>query len=332
MHLRRVPSTTDARRGRPIALLALVAVTALLGVGCGVDPGDRATSVLTDEAREEQRQEEAIDAAIEQSNDTGGAASLSSLSDDEQACMDEGWRAAGVTPRDVLTQADAEARTSFLQVVLDCLDDPASSEWFVDSLAGSLRLASGIDDLSADETGCLLGVIVERSPDPARSLAEGDAEGDTELYVEAFDECLTEAHLAELYGEAGTGPQSYGDDERLDSMQDDCEDGDDRACDLLYLQSSTDSAYEEVAATCAGRQPDAESFCAPESEMDDSGTAPADAPGLPILAADCEAEDLTACDLLYQLAPAGSDYEDLGFTCAGRVPVGALPDCRTRLG
>jgi hypothetical protein len=332
MQLRRVPSTSDLRRPRRIALVALVAAAALVGVGCGIEAGEDADAVLTDDAREEQRADEALDIAIEQSNDTGGASALGDMSDEEQSCMDDGWADAGVTARDVLTENDADARIAYLQVVLDCLDDPAASDWFVDTITGTLRLASDIDDLSSGETSCIIGVVMDRSPDPARSLTEADGEGDTELFIDAFDDCLSEEHLAELYGESGTGPQSYGDDEVFDSMQDDCEDGNDRACDLLYFRSSTDSEYERVALTCGGRQDEGDVFCAPETEVDDTGFAPADAPGLAVLATDCEAEDLTACDLLYQIAPTGSDYEDVGFTCAGRVPVGALPDCRTRLG
>jgi hypothetical protein len=332
MQLRRVSSTSDLRRPRRIALVALVAAVALVGVGCGIEAGEDADAVLNDDAREEQRADEALDIALEQSDDAGGTVGLGDLSDEEQRCLDDGWTDAGITLRDVLTETDAAVRTSYFQVVLDCIDDPAASDWFIGTIAGPLRLASDIDDLSEAETGCIVGVVMERSPDPARSFTEADGEGDTELFIDAFDECLTEEHLADLYGESGTGPQSYGDDERLDSMQDDCEDGNDRACDLLYFRSSTDSEYERVALTCGGRQDEGDVFCAPETEVDDTGFAPADAPGLAVLATDCEAEDLTACDLLYQISPTGSDYEDIGFTCAGRVPVGALPDCRTRLG
>ena len=39
---------------------------------------------------------------------------------------------------------------------------------------------------------------------------------------------------------------------------------------------------------------------------------------------------MIACDLLDRTAPIGSELERAGFTCAGRIAVRAVPDCRTR--
>ena len=128
------------------------------------------------------------------------------------------------------------------------------------------------------------------------------------------------------------GPQRYGDDPRLDSMQDDCERGELRACDLLYMETTEGTGYEHVALTSGGTTAVSDTFCTPEPELDESGYAPADSPGLEVLASDCKDGDLTACDLLYLLVPEGHPFEDVGITCGGRVAEGAYPDCRTELG
>jgi len=73
--------------------------------------------------------------------------------------------------------------------------------------------------------------------------------------------------------------------------------------------------------------------CSPEGEADPTTfSAPSGSPSLGILVTDCEAGDLVACDLLTLVAPIGSEESQTGWTCAGRVPAGALPDCSTRLG
>jgi hypothetical protein len=50
-----------------------------------------------------------------------------------------------------------------------------------------------------------------------------------------------------------SGPQSYGDDARLDRMWDACDRGNMRACDRLYAESPLFSDYEEFGLTCGGR-------------------------------------------------------------------------------
>lgn len=58
----------------------------------------------------------------------------------------------------------------------------------------------------------------------------------------------------------GTGG-SYGDDATLDALWDGCEQGDDAACDELYLTSPLGSEYESFALTCGGRAPEGTYDC-----------------------------------------------------------------------
>jgi hypothetical protein len=39
---------------------------------------------------------------------------------------------------------------------------------------------------------------------------------------------------------------------------------------------------------------------------------------------------MTACDFLYYRSPIGSQLEEIGSTCGGRINV-ALPDCRSTI-
>lgn len=52
-------------------------------------------------------------------------------------------------------------------------------------------------------------------------------------------------------------PQNYGDDSYLDGLYDDCEAGDDTACDDLYYESPIGSEYEDFGQTCGDRDPGA---------------------------------------------------------------------------
>jgi hypothetical protein len=165
----------------------------------------------------------------------------------------------------------------------------------------------------------LAGCATEADPDD-QTLQDAVAAVD-EAAVDIEEEATRD-------GEDGE-PDAYGDDGYLDGLQDDCVDGDMRACDLLYLLSPPGSQYERLATGCGGPEP-GDVFCAPETEVDEDGYSPADNPGLDVLADDCTSGDLTACDLLYQIAPIDSDYEDLGYSCGGRRPEGGPDvDCRS---
>jgi len=59
---------------------------------------------------------------------------------------------------------------------------------------------------------------------------------------------------------ATSEPEGLGDEPELDEYAAECFDGDMEACDDLYWESPTDSAYELYGGTCAGRQPNADAF------------------------------------------------------------------------
>lgn len=315
--------------------MAFVVVSVAAASGC-MQEADRDTPAMQDlleGADQRERQDDAFDIALEQGREAGAGSFDATLTDEEQDCLYDHPDLADIDLRRILTDpAAGEDRVALVAALLSCLPDPATHDGLIAMFEGNLELAAPQLDLSRDESGCMLGRILSESADPARTMVLFDQADDLDLFLDAASDCLTSENLGILTGAEGSGPQSYGDDPRFDGMVDDCEAGLDRACDLLYLQASVGSDYADIAATCAGRLPEGDAFCAPESELGPNGFAPDGSPGLPVLAADCEDGDLTACDLLFWLSPQGGEFEDVGYTCGGRVVVGAVPDCRTRLG
>ena len=59
----------------------------------------------------------------------------------------------------------------------------------------------------------------------------------------------------EFLPEEPIGPSVRGDDPVLDKLYDHCAEGDDDACDLLWLRSEPGTAYEAFADICGGRRP-----------------------------------------------------------------------------
>ena len=103
----------------------------------------------------------------------------------------------------------------------------------------------------------------------------------------------------------------YGDDEALDFLFDECDEGDLTACDDLYYESPEGSDYEAFGSTCGGREDDLYGEC--ESELEEEEDVDLDA-----LHEECAAGDMDACDELYFESPVGSDEEEFGSTCGGR--------------
>ncbi len=254
------------------------------------------------------------------------------VSPDEAACVD-GELEGAVTLDELVNDPDAdEARQRFIQAALDCEGVDANSTMLADSVARNIELGlDGLYEIDREDGGCIVDYVVANGTDPARTLAVGDQPEDGELFLAAAERCLDGEILAYWRGDVGTGPQVYGDSVRLDGLVDECGDGDDRACDLLYAWSSLGSEYADFADRCGGRgYYEGAVLCTAGIEIDESGFADPTTPTFTGLMADCEAGDPTACDLVYVLAPLGSAEERVGFTCGGRVPMGALPDCRAR--
>jgi hypothetical protein len=249
----------------------------------------------------------------------------------ENACVEKRVAERNIDLDDVISDPTAtEARVALAEVMVECVQNP---EVLGQVLMNAARSFGAGFDLSLAEATCTMEEVVANADQPARLLVGADPlAGDVDVLYQAFEECLTPENLAIVMGEEGAGPQAYGDNERLDSMQDDCEAGELWACDLLYMVSSPGSEYEQAAVTCGGTVDDTGEFCTPEPELGETGVAPDDSRGLRVLARECEDGDLTACDLLYALVRPGHDLENVGHTCGGRIAVGAVPDCRTRLG
>ncbi|MFC7403554.1 hypothetical protein [Georgenia alba] len=127
--------------------------------------------------------------------------------------------------------------------------------------------------------------------------------------------------------EMGDAPNTYGDDAALDDLWDACEGGDGQACDDLFYESPYDSEYEDFGWTCGERHPGGERGGECAVALGDAADRYGEDPELDALWDACEAGDPAACDDLYLDSPSGSEYEDFGFTCGGRVPEGSGELC-----
>lgn len=101
----------------------------------------------------------------------------------------------------------------------------------------------------------------------------------------------------------------YGDDPYLDSLYNQCADGDDWACQTLWEESPIDSEYESFAITCGGRNCEIET---PNTVPWGGGSLDLDA-----LYADCSDGSDDACVLLSDLSP-DSEIREFAKTCGGR--------------
>lgn len=171
--------------------------------GCGVDPP-------TDQERL------AIDRLVE-----------AELSGDEERCILDGLADLGITAgRIVDGDLNADEDGEVLAATLECVDDLAAVEGFVDSfIAGA---AAEGTTLSRDEARCTI-----------RALEADDQDA-------AIRDCLGERV------DQGT----FGDDPILDLLVEQCRRGNDLACDELFATSPIGSAYETFGRTCGGRHPD----------------------------------------------------------------------------
>ena len=180
-----------------------VAVAVVALGGCGVDPP-------TDQERL------AIDRLVE-----------AELSGDEERCILAGLADLGITAgRIVDGDLNADEDGEVLAATLECVDDLAAVEGFVDSfIAGA---AAEGTTLSRDEARCTI-----------RALQADDQNA-------AIRDCLGER----------VGQGTFGDDPILDLLVEQCRRGNDLACDELFATSPIGSAYETFGRTCGGRHPD----------------------------------------------------------------------------
>jgi len=269
---------------------------------------------------------------FEQAEELGTADLFDAFSAAERRCIEAAFADVEIDlewARRLATGLDAEAeeaRVDLQRTLFGCVEDEADYEPAIRAITTGLE-PDGIT-VSHDEARCLWAVIVDGAEDPIRTVMVGDV--DSDLVLDGIERCFTEENLGRWNGEAGFGPQAYGDDDRFDHLHDDCSDGDPHACDVLYLLSSIDSDYEAFGETC-GETTDGTSFCTPGLELDDGGLA-VRGDGLDELVLACHDGQLHGCDLLFRVSPAASEAERVGYTCGDRLAVGAVPSCAERLG
>ena len=115
-------------------------------------------------------------------------------------------------------------------------------------------------------------------------------------------------------------PMRYGDNADLDNLYDQCANGDDQACNDLFLQSNETSEYSFFAALCGFRD-----CVIPISETFENDTPETDIPFfygeddfLDNLYDQCADGNDEACDDLFWQSVGGSEYGNFALTCGGR--------------
>lgn len=117
-----------------------------------------------------------------------------------------------------------------------------------------------------------------------------------------------------------TPPDDYGDHPELDLYWEWCEAGDGVACDVLWFDSPSDTAYETFGDTCGARADD--TSCVDLLGID----APGESPFLDRALSSCRDGYASSCDDLTFYTDTG-EYHRLGETCADRIPAEPDPDC-----
>lgn len=278
--------------------------------------------------------EERLDAAIEQSEElTSGDDVLADATPEQRQCVEDTLVGSDLSPIQILADTSAsgvEARIEVTRITIGCIPNLGEVDSYATNFTEQFTPALGPGaDVDATEGGCLLQYVIDNADDPAEMLIAGTSDDLLEVLGGAIDVCFDETSRAAIAGEAGTGPQAYGDNADLDSLYDACDRGDERACDLLFVNVSEDSEYWLLAIDCAGRG-GTDGFCTEGIVAAADGFADPSSPGLAVLMVDCEAGDMIACDTLFGIAPIGSVAENTGYTCGDRIAVGAIPNCRTR--
>jgi hypothetical protein len=187
---------------RPLLTVALLGALGLVASACGDEPPS------ADEVA-------AIDSLVE-----------TELTVDEQRCILDGITRLEITASQILAdELTAERDGELLATTLECVDDLATVEGFVDSfIAGAGEEGT---ELTRDEARCAIRAL------------------DTEDQGAAIRACLGDR--------AGDG--AFGDDPVLDLLVEQCRRGNNQACDELHATSPIGSDYEAYGRTCGGRAP-----------------------------------------------------------------------------
>lgn len=152
------------------------------------------------------------------------------LTTDEQRCVLSGLRELEIGPEQILeANLSPDEEGEVLGVSLECVEDLASIEAFVDSFIDGAADAG--TTLTRDQARCAIAAL-------------GESESNDEAIVACLD---------------GTeGPQAEGDDPILDLLVEQCRRGNNQACDELFADAPGGSEYETYGRTCGNRLPDGE--------------------------------------------------------------------------
>ncbi len=224
------------------------------------------------------------------------------------------------------------ASLAFAEADFACHPDPVGSSAYIEGLRANLELALVFIEVDTAEARCVTQSIVDNHEDGARIIAVGGEAGDFEALRQGMVTCFDAEDVAYLNREPGSGPQAYGDHPAFDALYDECAGGDNRTCDLLWVDASEGSDYAALAFDCAGRGTSVSGLCTPDIELDADEFAVVTSPGFVQLVEECRDGDATSCDLVATISPPGSKSEAVGYNCGGQVVGTALPDCRTVLG
>ena len=147
---------------------------------------------------------------------------------DEQRCILDGLQALEIgADRIIAADLSPDEDGEVLGVSLECVEDLASIEAFVDSfIAGA---ADAGTTLTRDQARCAI-----------RALDETGTNDD------AIIACL----------DGADGPQAEGDDPILDLLVEQCRRGNNQACDELFADAPPGSEYETYGRTCGSRLPE----------------------------------------------------------------------------
>lgn len=188
---------------------------------------------------------------------------------------------------------------------------------------------------------CMLDAFEDAGID-ASELADLANEEPSPDVLAAIFSCTAELLEGGLFGSDGVfgDADTYGDDPDLDALWDDCDAGDDVACDDLYLRSPIGSDYESFGSTCGERESiDQFGNCSLDDGLfgDDDGLfgdadTYGDDPALDALWDGCAAGDYAACDTLWIKSPFGSDYEAFAETCGAISEESLFGSCELEFG
>lgn len=264
----------------------------------------------------------------EQAEELAGADGPVDLTEEQVSCVSEASGLSvsalvAVVAGSTLNPENQGDGAKLMNAYIECVPEDA----LVDVLATNLSAGLGIE-VSESDSRCLFEFTLENAEDPGDVLWQAESEDSMMTFLAGLETCLDDDTISAIQGAPGTGPQQLGDDSDLDALAEDCEDENDRACDLLYLESPVGSEYEEIAAGCTLAS--LTTLCS-GLPITLAGVIDMDSPEVRQLAQDCIDGDMIACDLTFLLAEFGSELERVGSTCGDRI-VNVLPNCRTRFG